>query len=180
MDSAITVTEPGTYEAKFPVQRRPEIAKTLGLLAVVDCVAVLYCLGTLVVHGLRSPDFVVAAVSALGFFGISYAIFLSSAKAFVVRIANRQVQFPNGVLSTHTRSLYAIEAIERFELAIPGGITSLESPSSATCVVNARFTDGKFLTLTLGSNDARQLETYVDDLNQALTEGKRFSNGYRD
>jgi hypothetical protein len=70
------------------------------------------------------------------------------------------------------------EAIERFELAIPGG-TSLTLPSSSTCVVNARFADGKFLTLTLGSNDARQLETYVDELNHALTESKRFSNGYR-
>jgi hypothetical protein len=180
MNSAITVSEPGAYEAKFRLQRRPEIVKTLGLLAVVDCIAVLYCAGVLLVHGLHSPDFWVAVVSALGLFGVSGVIFLSSAKAFIVRIADRQVQFPNGVLSTHTRSTYAIEAIERFELAIPGGSTALELPSSATCVVNARFADGKFLTLTLGSNAAHQLEAYVEELNHALSEGKRFSNGYRD
>jgi hypothetical protein len=179
MDHALSATEPGVYEAKFRIQRRPEIVKTLCLLAVVDWVALLYCLGALLLHGLQSAEFVMAVFSALAFFGLSFAVFQTSAKSFIVRIAHRQVEFPNGILSVHTRSTYSIDAIERFELAIPGGNTTLALPSSSTCVVNARFTDGKFLPLTLGSNDARQLETYVDELNHALTEGKRFSHGYR-
>jgi hypothetical protein len=182
--------EPGTIAAKTPsrprmreivkdgvyeVQLRPKwqaetkrrffVLFTLTIAAWASCI-ILFILG-------RS-EALIALFGALSMMCVNYDFYASSLRAFVVRIENRRVYLSGAAYSMGGSLSFEVEAIECFEV-VP---LSLHEPIMR--VVNARFVDGRHRTLNLGTSNQNELEDYTARLNQALTDAKRHSGGYRD
>jgi hypothetical protein len=162
----------GVYEARFRPEARLETRIATAAVVALD-------LGYLVwvFFWLSESSFNPFVLLVALFYGspltlLSYVAYAGH-RDFVVRIANRRLQISRGALAFGGTTSMELEAIEAFV------VTDLRQHRPVTSVVNARFIDGRYETLTLGTNDRAKLELYAEHLNIALAEGKRWSNGYR-